>query len=189
MLRWMTWRELPGQAWQGWYFGGGRLWTPEGNSFSPKDFSWMSLTVRQARMFGVVYRECSQLRRSLLEARQQLNAAKELSAAAESRASVLELALWGVLERRRQQALEALGEPGNRAEREPGLTRCLHRDGPVTRSEILTGENFASQIAQLHLPAMVGTDAVFGAFRGDALVTRHQLLNFGQAARSEVRDV
>lgn len=49
--------ELPGQAWKDWHISAGRLYTPEGHEFDPKDFSWWSLLVRRAAMFGELYRK------------------------------------------------------------------------------------------------------------------------------------
>ena len=49
--------DLPGESWAGWRFYGGKLWTPEGRSFVGTDGSWWSLLVRQAAMFGEMYRK------------------------------------------------------------------------------------------------------------------------------------
>ncbi len=57
--------ELPGNAWAGWSFQGGVLVTPEGRVIEPKDSSWWSLMVRNAKSFTVVYWENVRLRREL----------------------------------------------------------------------------------------------------------------------------
>ncbi|MEZ2738871.1 hypothetical protein ACBP88_05230 [Comamonas jiangduensis] len=43
--------DLPGQAWVGRSFYGGKLWSPEGRSFNPVDASWLGLLVRRAHAF------------------------------------------------------------------------------------------------------------------------------------------
>lgn len=55
LVRVLRWFELPGAAWAGWHFHGGKLWTPEGYAFEPQDSNWWSLLVRQARGFQTVY--------------------------------------------------------------------------------------------------------------------------------------
>jgi len=55
LLRLMARMELPGQAWDGWCFVGGVLYTPEGRPITGKDGAWWSLLVRQAAMFGEIY--------------------------------------------------------------------------------------------------------------------------------------
>ena len=54
--------ELPGAAWEGWHLSAGRLYTPEGHQLDPKDFSWWSLLVRQARCFRSLYVQNQALR-------------------------------------------------------------------------------------------------------------------------------
>lgn len=49
--------ELPGDGWQGWHFSAGKLWTPEGHSIDPTDWSWWSLMARKAASFGRLYEE------------------------------------------------------------------------------------------------------------------------------------
>ncbi|MBU2288425.1 MAG: helix-turn-helix domain-containing protein, partial [Gammaproteobacteria bacterium] len=51
LLRILNRFELPGDAWAGWHMHSGRLWTPEGHGFEPRDGAWWSLLVRQARGF------------------------------------------------------------------------------------------------------------------------------------------
>jgi hypothetical protein len=67
LLRLMTRMELPG--WDGWAFHGGKLWSPEGHAFEPKDGAWWSLLVRQARGFRQAYDEVCRLRIDLALAR------------------------------------------------------------------------------------------------------------------------
>lgn len=73
LLRLMCRHELPGKAWEGWTFSQGVLWSPGGDGFRPHEFSWLSLLIRQARMFTHVYRERSQVLRELAAARQALS--------------------------------------------------------------------------------------------------------------------
>lgn len=54
--------ELPGDAWAGWSFQGATLVTPEGRHIEPKDSSWWSLMVRNAKSFTVAYNEATRLR-------------------------------------------------------------------------------------------------------------------------------
>jgi DNA-binding transcriptional regulator YiaG len=60
LLRLMRYMELPG--WDGWAFRSGKLYSPEGFAFEPKDSTWWALLVRQARCFRTAYAEASQLR-------------------------------------------------------------------------------------------------------------------------------
>ncbi len=69
LLRLLCGMELPGRDWQGWSFNRGTLWSPEGHGFTGKDFAWLSMTIRQARLFPVVYREASRLRLELIAER------------------------------------------------------------------------------------------------------------------------
>ncbi|WP_084690563.1 VC1465 family Xer recombination activation factor [Comamonas granuli] len=55
LLRLLNRMELPGEAWAGWCFHGGKLWTPEGRSIAGTDSSWWSLLVRRAAMFDELY--------------------------------------------------------------------------------------------------------------------------------------
>jgi hypothetical protein len=57
--------ELPGEHWQGWHISAGKLWTPEGYSLDPHDFTWWSLFVRRAALFGTLYRQNNQLRANM----------------------------------------------------------------------------------------------------------------------------
>ncbi|WP_415797082.1 VC1465 family Xer recombination activation factor [Comamonas aquatilis] len=50
LLRLLNRMELPGQAWQGWCFYGGKLISPEGRSFEGKDSSWWGLLLMRARV-------------------------------------------------------------------------------------------------------------------------------------------
>jgi transcriptional regulator with XRE-family HTH domain len=65
LVRVLRWFELPGKQWSGWHFHGGKLWTPEGHGFEPRDSNWWSLLVRQARSFHSLYRDNLQLRAAL----------------------------------------------------------------------------------------------------------------------------
>ncbi|WP_081770825.1 VC1465 family Xer recombination activation factor [Comamonas aquatica] len=51
LLRLLNRMDLPGQAWDGWCFRSGKLWSPEGRSFDPVDASWWGLLVRRAHAF------------------------------------------------------------------------------------------------------------------------------------------
>ncbi len=59
--------ELPGKAWEGWSFSAGKLYTPEGYSLHPSDWSWWSLLARRASMFGYLARENGLLKVKLAE--------------------------------------------------------------------------------------------------------------------------
>lgn len=52
LLRLLNRMELPGQTWDGWCFYGGKLWSPEGRSFTGTEAAWWSLLVRRASMFS-----------------------------------------------------------------------------------------------------------------------------------------
>jgi len=67
LVRLLRYMELPGKGWDGWYFSGGVLVTPEGRIISPGDGSWWSLLVRQARCFQAAYQRSGQLERALME--------------------------------------------------------------------------------------------------------------------------
>jgi hypothetical protein len=57
LLRLLNRMDLPGQAWDGWCFSNGKLWSPEGRSFDPVDASWWGLLVRRAHAFEVLRRK------------------------------------------------------------------------------------------------------------------------------------
>lgn len=59
--------ELPGDAWAGWSFQGATLITPEGRQIEPRDSSWWSLMVRNARSFSAAYNEAKRLRMLLAD--------------------------------------------------------------------------------------------------------------------------
>lgn len=63
--------ELPGKAWEGWSFSAGKLYTPEGYSLHPSDWSWWSLLARRAAMFGPLYRENGLLKVKLSQSNQE----------------------------------------------------------------------------------------------------------------------
>lgn len=86
--------ELPGASWDGWHFSRGVLWSPEGHGFNGKDCAWLSLLVRQARMFHVLYEERSQLHRELQAARESLERPRIVSRAT---AGLIDLAEHGAL--------------------------------------------------------------------------------------------
>ncbi|WP_080571252.1 VC1465 family Xer recombination activation factor [Comamonas testosteroni] len=50
LMRLLNFMELPGKAWQGWCFAGGKLISPEGRSFEGKDSSWWGLLLLRARV-------------------------------------------------------------------------------------------------------------------------------------------
>jgi transcriptional regulator with XRE-family HTH domain len=55
--------ELPGEAWAGWRIEGDLLITPEGRQITPKDGSWWSLLIRQARCCRSAMAEMTRPRR------------------------------------------------------------------------------------------------------------------------------
>ena len=71
LLRLLNGMDLPGGTWEGWRFAGGKLWSPEGHSFTGKDGSWWSLLVRRAAMFDKLARENVELRRAAANMAQQ----------------------------------------------------------------------------------------------------------------------
>lgn len=137
LLRVLSHQELPGASWQGWSFSRGTLWSPEGHGFEAKDFAWLSQTLRRSAMFDVLYRERTQLRNSLEDARRDLAHAETRAATAEGRAGLVELALTG--------ALAGMAEPHRER---VGLgsveTRPRQGDVLVTRHQLLDFEHFAS---------------------------------------------
>ena len=62
LLRILTGAELPCNGWDGWHMHSGKIWSPEGFGFLPKESSWWSLLVRQARSFSILYDRQTQLR-------------------------------------------------------------------------------------------------------------------------------
>lgn len=64
LLRVLLRYELPHPDWAGWHFQAGKLYSPEGHSFSPHDSAWWSMLVRRAEMFSVVYSQLSELRQA-----------------------------------------------------------------------------------------------------------------------------
>jgi hypothetical protein len=72
LVRLMARSELPSEDWRGWTFNRGTLWSPEGHGYKPSDFGWLSHTIRQARLFPVLYRECNVLQRELAAAMLEL---------------------------------------------------------------------------------------------------------------------
>ena len=60
LLRLLNRMDLPGQAWAGWSFYDGKLWSPEGRSFNPVDASWWGLLVRRASAFETLRRRGAQ---------------------------------------------------------------------------------------------------------------------------------
>lgn len=61
LLRLLNRMELPGESWQGWCFHGGKLWSPEGRSFTGKDAAWWSLLVRRSAMATELRQQVAQL--------------------------------------------------------------------------------------------------------------------------------
>lgn len=68
LLRILTGAELPCNGWDGWHMHSGKLWSPEGYGFLPKESSWWSLLVRQARSFKTLYDRDTQLRMMAIRA-------------------------------------------------------------------------------------------------------------------------
>ena len=50
LMRLLNFMELPGKAWQGWCFAGGKLISPECRSFEGRDSSWWGLLILRARL-------------------------------------------------------------------------------------------------------------------------------------------
>lgn len=68
LLRILTGAELPCHGWDGWHMHSGKLWSPEGFGFLPKESSWWSLLVRQARSFKASYDRETELRLLMIRA-------------------------------------------------------------------------------------------------------------------------
>lgn len=68
LLRILTGSELPCDGWDGWHMHSGKLWSPEGFGFLPKESSWWSLLVRQARSFRASYDRETELRLLMIRA-------------------------------------------------------------------------------------------------------------------------
>lgn len=66
LLRIMRGGELADPTWQGWHMHSGKLWSPEGHGFDPRDSSWWSLLVRQARCFRALYQRSAAFDRALM---------------------------------------------------------------------------------------------------------------------------
>ena len=62
LLRILTGAELGCNGWEGWHMHSGKLWSPEGYGFLPRESNWWSLLVRQARSFKTLYDRDTQLR-------------------------------------------------------------------------------------------------------------------------------
>jgi hypothetical protein len=58
--------QVPCAGWEDWHFHSGKLWSPEGFAFEPKDASWWSLLVRQARCFRALYWRSGEFERALM---------------------------------------------------------------------------------------------------------------------------
>jgi hypothetical protein len=133
LLRLMVRTELPGKDWQGWSFNRGTLWSPEGHGFKAHDFSWLSLTIRQARMFRTLYSDRLALRQALQEAMAEAAEARTAALIARGHAGLVELASDG--------ALPHIGERGWRARAGEARPEHRPREGcSVTPSFRLTGE-------------------------------------------------
>ncbi len=65
LLRPLSYSELPGPAWHGWHIAVGRLWSPEGHSFTPQDSTWWSLLCRRATGFDGLYKANQALKERL----------------------------------------------------------------------------------------------------------------------------
>jgi hypothetical protein len=135
LLRLLVRTELPGKDWQGWSFNRGTLWSPEGHGFKASDFSWLSLTIRQARMFRTLYSDRLALRQALQEAMADAAEARAAALIARGHAALVDLASYGALPQgvdlagRRARAGEA------RPEHRPGTGGCA-----VTPPVCLTDE-------------------------------------------------
>lgn len=56
LMRLLNFMELPGKAWQGWCFAGGKLISPEGRTFESKDSNRRGLLKRRSEMFSHLYK-------------------------------------------------------------------------------------------------------------------------------------
>ena len=64
LMRVLNFMELPGKAWQGWCFAGGKLISPEGRSFEGKDSNWWSLLILRTNIPLSIHRhDCVDQRR------------------------------------------------------------------------------------------------------------------------------
>jgi DNA-binding transcriptional regulator YiaG len=143
LLRLLVRAELPGKDWQGWSFSRGTLWSPEGHGFKASDFSWLSLTIRQARMFRAAYRDRSILRQALQAAMAEAAEARIAAATARSHAGLLDLAERGGLAGADDSSvLVHLSRAGHRAAGgAAAAARCADGRGVlVTPPGRLTGE-------------------------------------------------
>jgi hypothetical protein len=123
--------ELPG--WDEWQFVAGELVSPEGHRYGPKDFSWLSLTVRQARTCSVLYNERKGMRLAIEEAHQQIAMLKTALLTSEGTVRLADLLaegdpLFGLLDDLRR-----------------GWTPLPGRDCVVTRPEIPKNGTFQSE--------------------------------------------
>lgn len=55
LLRLLRWFELP-SPWDGWTMHSGKLWSPEGQGFTPSDSAWWGVLVRKAAQFDGMVR-------------------------------------------------------------------------------------------------------------------------------------
>lgn len=133
LLRLLTFEELPGKTWEGWTFGRGRLWSPEGHGFLGTDMNWLSATVRRSQLFSVLMVEQRRLEARILELDAQLARARLDVQTAESRAGAFfgeafRVALWEV----ERAGTQPLG-PGELSAAELYRAERGKRDGLVTR--------------------------------------------------------
>lgn len=150
LLRVMLRLELPGKAWEGWAFNRGLLWSPGGQSFAAHDFSWLSLLVRQARMFVQLYRERSAILQELEAARRALSVPPRPASACLD--ELVELGLDGGL---------------------PSLAAATFNAASLSQATLAAG---ASRRYRLASPGAAGGRAGEdgGGAGGDVLVTRHK---------------
>lgn len=137
LLRLLCGMELPGRDWEGWSFNRGTLWSPEGHGFTGKDFAWLSLTVRQARLFPVVYREANRLRRELIAERRAY-----VERLVDRRPEVLDAIVDLVMATGRDPGLQLAAETAGGKRSAPAGSAAS--GGTVTPPERLTGDPWPS---------------------------------------------
>ena len=106
LLRLLLRDELPG--WSDWRFEAGQLVSPEGHRYGPKDFSWLSLTVRQAKASSALYAE-QKAWRLKLEAAQRRISLLEILLATSGRRLVDELDGFDTHERKAAEQRSRVG--------------------------------------------------------------------------------
>ena len=136
LLRLLLRDELPG--WEDWRFEAGRLVSPEGHHFGPKDFSWLSLTVRQARTCSVLYHERQAMLREIEAAHEQIGLLRVAVLSGAGTVKLVDLVAHGTP---LFDLLVDVGQAGLSVEKR-AAAGAVTRGGLVTRPVCLTGETF-----------------------------------------------